>query len=424
MRGIEGRRQRLAVVLIVVALVSLWVLWHVIWTVFFALTFVYVLYPLRQRLVAKAVPPRVAAASLTGLALAGVLALFAPLLFVLYERRTVVVDFLRDLPAEFVVEFGDVSYTYAVADAVPFVRETLSAWALEVASSAPVLGMKAFLFVFIVYAILYRPGGVRSVLFGMTDGDVQAELTAYHERVRDTLYGLYFVQAATGTLTFLIALPVFYFLGYDAFFSLSVVSGILQFVPIVGPSVVVVSLALVEIASGNLELAIVLTAVGLVFIGFLPDAILRPRLARYSAGMPATVYFIGFLGGVLTLGPIGIIAGPLVLSLLIETVELVAGTTDPDGTPAASTAAATHAESNPSTDAEPNPSAAAEPNQKGDAERNSSADGPGGDGDGLPASGPDELTPTGTASREPSEASEDDGATDEQNGSTDAPGEN
>jgi len=40
--------------------------------------------------------------------------------------------------------------------------------------------------------------------------------------------------------------------------------------------------------------------------------------------MPASLYFVGFLGGVFTVGPVGIIAGPLVLSILVATVELIA----------------------------------------------------------------------------------------------------
>jgi predicted PurR-regulated permease PerM len=324
MSWLGDRRRRLGLAFVLVSIVSLYVLWQIVWTVFFALTFVYVLQPWRGELVDRGVRPRLAAAALTVVAFVGVLGLFVPVLLVVYQRRAPILDFFRDAPELIELSFAGFAYTYELSALVPVVRDTLSTAAVRVAQAAPVLAMKVFLFVFLVYALLYKPGGVRSLLFRTVPGEVQEELLAYHERVRETLYGLYFVQAATGVLTFLIALPVFAMLGYGAFFSIAVVAGILQFIPVLGPSVVVVAVAGVEAAAGDVPQAILVLVLGLTLVGFLPDAVLRPRLAKYSAGMPASLYFVGFLGGVFTVGPIGIIAGPLALSLLVQTVELFA----------------------------------------------------------------------------------------------------
>lgn len=322
------RRRRLGLAFVLVSLVSLYVLWQIVWTVFFALTFVYVLYPWRSELVDRGLRPRLAASVLTAVAFVGVVGLFIPVLFVVYQRRGPILDFFRDAPEVIELSIAGFSYPLELAALVPVVRDTLSTAAVQVAQAAPILAMKVFLFVFLVYALLYKPGGVRSLLFRTVPGEVQEELLAYHVRVRETLYGLYFVQAATGVLTFLIALPVFAMLGYGAFFSIAVLSGVLQFVPILGPSVVVVAVAGVEAAGADLPQAILVLVLGLTLVGFLPDAILRPRLAKHSAGMPASLYFVGFLGGVFTVGPIGIIAGPLALSLLVQTVELFADGVD------------------------------------------------------------------------------------------------
>lgn len=322
------RRRRLGLAFVLVSLVSLYVLWQIVWTVFFALTFVYVLYPWRSELVDRGLRPRLAASVLTAVAFVGVVGLFIPVLLVVYQRRGPILDFFRDAPEVIELSIAGFSYPLELAALVPVVRDTLSTAAVQVAQAAPILAMKVFLFVFLVYALLYKPGGVRSLLFRTVPGEVQEELLAYHVRVRETLYGLYFVQAATGVLTFLIALPVFAMLGYGAFFSIAVLSGVLQFVPILGPSVVVVAVAGVEAAGADLPQAILVLVLGLTLVGFLPDAILRPRLAKHSAGMPASLYFVGFLGGVFTVGPIGIIAGPLALSLLVQTVELFADGVD------------------------------------------------------------------------------------------------
>jgi predicted PurR-regulated permease PerM len=106
-------------------------------------------------------------------------------------------------------------------------------------------------------------------------------------------------------------------------FTLAVLAGVLQFIPILGPSIVVLVLAALELVAGNVVDAAVVTVVGLVVIGFLPDALIRPRLARLTSGIPGSLYFVGFTGGILSVGLVGLIAGPVVVALLAEAVSLL-----------------------------------------------------------------------------------------------------
>ena len=138
------------------------------------------------------------------------------------------------------------------------------------------------------------------------------------------MYGLYILQGATALGTFVIALGVFVLLGYDAPVTLAVLSGILQFVPIIGPSVLIGVLVAAELLVENVLQAILVGGVGLLFIAALPDILVRPRLSEIAADLPGSLYFVGFTGGVLTMGAIGIIAGPVVVALLAEAVDLLA----------------------------------------------------------------------------------------------------
>lgn len=61
----------------------------------------------------------------------------------------------------------------------------------------------------------------------------------------------------------------------------------------------------------------------LIAIGLLPDVLVRPRLATRRAQLSASLYFVGFVGGVVTVGVIGVTAGPLVVALLVEVVTLL-----------------------------------------------------------------------------------------------------
>lgn len=117
-------------------------------------------------------------------------------------------------------------------------------------------------------------------------------------------------------------------LGYSGALTLAVVAGVLQFLPVVGPSVLVGALVVYQLLAGDAAAAALVGVAGAVFIGYLPDVLIRARLARRSADMPSTLYFTAFTGGLLTLGPVGIIAGPLAVALLVEGIELLSAETD------------------------------------------------------------------------------------------------
>jgi predicted PurR-regulated permease PerM len=180
-----------------------------------------------------------------------------------------------------------------------------------------------FLFTLVVYAALRRPHTIRRALLRPVPGRYHDVVLAFHERTRSILYAIYVLQAAVAFGTFLIGYVTFVLLGYESAFTLAVIGGVLQFIPILGPSFLVAALAGVEILAGDVTGAVTLLAVGFVVIGFLPDALIRPRLARLTTGMPGSLYFVGFTGGVLSVGIVGLVAGPVVVALLAEAVSLL-----------------------------------------------------------------------------------------------------
>jgi predicted PurR-regulated permease PerM len=99
--------------------------------------------------------------------------------------------------------------------------------------------------------------------------------------------------------------------------------GILQFVPVAGPILVLAGLAGLELVAGEVVRAALVFGLGGLLVGVLPDVLIRPRLARLTAGIPGSLYFVGFFGGLLSVGALGIIAGPLAVALVAEAVRLL-----------------------------------------------------------------------------------------------------
>lgn len=292
-------------------------------TVFFAVTVAYVLYPLRQWLSRRGLGPRVAAGTCTTIAFLAGVAVVTPVVVVLYLRRGDLFAYLRQLPATIPIEVGGFSFVIDVQSTLSSARSELTDLAIEIGAATPVLALKAFLFALLVYGLLLRPVQLRNALLRPVPPGYEDVVLAFHRRTRSTLYALYVLQAATALGTFLVGYVVFWALGYDAAFVLAVLSGVLQFIPVIGPSVLVLGVAAVEVVAENVVDAALVAVLGLVFVGFLPDAVIRPRLARLTTGLPASLYFAGFVGGVLSVGVVGVIAGPLVVAFLAEAVDLL-----------------------------------------------------------------------------------------------------
>jgi predicted PurR-regulated permease PerM len=326
-RGVPSRHRLVLVgLLVVVGVLATAILSQVLATVFFAITVAYVLYPLREQLVARGAPARLASGLASLFGLLGVLLTVLPLAYALYRRRNELLALLGQLPDVVVVELGEFTYPIEVATLVDLLRSWLSGLAVDLARAAPVLGLKLVVFAFVVYGLLLQPRAPRQLLFALVPDAYRDILLALHRRIRETLYAIYVLQAATALATFLTALVVFGLLGYRSAFTFAVVAALLQFIPVVGPSVLVLALAAYDLAFGDPTRAVSVLILGLLVVAFLPDAVVRPRLAEWTTHLPASVYFVGFTGGVLSLGFVGFIAGPLVVAILMAVVELLAET--------------------------------------------------------------------------------------------------
>ncbi len=306
------------------------ILFEVLGTVFFALSVAYMLVPLRRRLRNRGFSRITATVSVTALALAAVLALFGPLAYLLIVRFSEVSALIATLPESITLSAVGFSYELVVADLFAALAQELGAVGRSIAAGLPVLAIKLVLFVLLVFSLLHNQRNIRAATIAVVPPAYRDIAAALHTRARETLFALYVLQASTALATFLIALPVFFVFGYSSPIILATVAGILQFVPVAGPSLLIAVLVGSQLFAGDLLGAIAIGVVGGALIVALPDTVIRPRLASRTADMSSSLYFIGFVGGLLSLGALGIIVGPLVVALLVEAASLVAAEFEQD----------------------------------------------------------------------------------------------
>ncbi|WP_245576045.1 AI-2E family transporter [Haloplanus natans] len=317
------RRHVLGALLGLLALGAAAMLADVLGTTFFAVTVTYLLSPLREELVRHRLSPWGASLFSTATAVLAVVVLAAPLVFVVAIRLDTIIAFLSSLPPTVTIELYGMSTTLTLAETrtavVAFGRQLARSFAL----AAPVLALKLTVFVMVLFALLSHTAETHRALIALVPHSYRDVVRALSRRTRATLFGIYVLQAATAAGTFAVALVLFFLLGYPYFLTLAVVSAILQFLPVVGPSVLIGLLAVAHLVVGDPVRAALVFLLGSLLVAWLPDVLIRPRLARETADLPGSLYFVGFVGGLLTLGPVGVIAGPLAVALVIEAADLL-----------------------------------------------------------------------------------------------------
>lgn len=293
-------------------------------TAFFAVTVAYILVPLHRRVKRIGLPPWWASATTATVASLAALIPVSIGLFVASNRISTLMDAIEELPETLSISLAGFTYVVDVGIAIEAVISTLATFAVDAAAALPELALKLTLFGMILFALLLAHEDAERALLATIPASYHDVAHALGERATETLYAIYVLQAVTALGTAIIALPVFLVLGIPYPVTLAATAGILQFVPIVGPSLVVGGIALYQVSIGDTSGAITVFLVAGVLVAWLPDVLIRPRLSRQTADLPGSLYFVGFTGGLLTVGPVGIIAGPLVVALVIETAELLA----------------------------------------------------------------------------------------------------
>jgi predicted PurR-regulated permease PerM len=328
---ILSRSRILGVLLVAVVVLSAVVLADVLRTVIFAITVAYVLYPLRRRLVDRGVSVRIACAASTVVAFLAAALLVVPLLYVLYRQRSRLIDLLAQIPEVFVINGFGFELPVEVEPLVSAARIALRDLALAVTAAAPTLALELIVFTILVYGLLLRPNAVSTAVFKVVPPEYQDIPIRLHRRTRRTLYSIYILQAATAAATFVLAYALFSILGYESPGLLALIAGVLQFIPVVGPSVLVVTLGAGDLLLGETTRAILVIVFGLGVVSFVPDAVIRTQLADWTGKISPGLYLVGFVGGILTVGAVGLIVGPLVVSLLLEIIEMLSeGETAPE----------------------------------------------------------------------------------------------
>jgi len=327
MRSIRSNDLFPIAVIIVITLIAFIVFWSVVDMFLLGASLAIVLIPLHDRLCLR-IRPVFSAALITGgifLVVAGTALITLQILIsnagTLTSVFTTIGAWLND-PATNPLSYG-----------VPFSKTTLSNSLAEgtalfvdyqktLIAFLPIILFKTFVFFFSLYALLLRGEELKARVMHHMPGVIKYYVTRLSEVTADTLYAIWVVQIAIAVLTFFIALPVFYLLGYGSVFFYSFLAAFCELIPILGSSATFLLVGAYALARDDPRGVFILFFFGYLGVSCLPEIYVRPVMVGRRVKINPVIMFIGIIGGIFTMGLAGFVLGPVMIVLLITSFRI------------------------------------------------------------------------------------------------------
>jgi predicted PurR-regulated permease PerM len=148
---------------------------------------------------------------------------------------------------------------------------------------------------------------------------------------RDTLIG----SVAAGLIQGTFATVGFVIADVPRAFLLGALTAVASLIPVFGTMVVWVPTGILLIATGHVAAGVFQLVWGTIVVTTLVDYVIRPRVIGSEGRSHTLLFLIGLIGGVELLGPMGIIAGPMIMALFVAVLrvyrrEIVDATPSPE----------------------------------------------------------------------------------------------
>jgi predicted PurR-regulated permease PerM len=311
----------------ILILIGFIVFWSVMDMVVLGASLAIVLMPLHHRLSAW-VRPIISASLITG----GVLAIFVGMTLITYRifssnattlsaMFSTIGTWLSDPatnPLSYGVPFGKARLTEILAQGnnlfVDYEKTLLNNLSLYL--------FKTFVFFFSLGALLFHGDLIKERFMCHAPEVIRSWVDRLSAVTVDTLYAIYVVQVAIAVLTFFIALPVFYILGYGNILFYSFFAAFCELIPVLGSSATFILIGAYALALGDTRGVFILFFFGYLIVSCVPEIWVRPVLVGRRVKINPVIMFIGIIGGILTMGLAGFVLGPVMIVLLIKSYRM------------------------------------------------------------------------------------------------------
>jgi len=185
------------------------------------------------------------------------------------------------------------------------------------------IALKIIVFFASLYVLLLRGESIKARIMAGIPETVKGRMQKMADGIVDTFYAIYVVHVGIAALTFVIAIPFFWFLGYGNVLFYSFLCAFCELIPVLGSSIVFIFLGTYALSIGDINGVLFLFFFGYIGVSALPEIYVRPVLMGRRVRLHPLLMLIGFFGGVITMGMAGFVLGPVFIVLLFNGYKIL-----------------------------------------------------------------------------------------------------
>jgi predicted PurR-regulated permease PerM len=204
------------------------------------------------------------------------------------------------------------------------IPQSLLSWAAQALGNVGAFLVNLFIALFTLFFLLRDGAAIWERLTAVLPLNSKQLDRLYHgisDSIIANVHGCLAVGAAQGSLTTL----GFWVAGLPAPVLWGVVTGLFSLVPLIGSAAVWAPASIILMVGGHWVKGLLLFGWGAVVVAQV-DNLVRPYVIGRRAKLPTVLVFFGLLGGVRAFGVLGIITGPVIVSITAVVFDLLAET--------------------------------------------------------------------------------------------------
>lgn len=183
--------------------------------------------------------------------------------------------------------------------------------------SLPSIFLTVFLTIFISYYLLIDWENIKKETIKIIPLKNKKEIIKNtSETSKNIVHGAFLIAV----ISFIVSFIGYFIIGIKLYAFFAFLTGLFTFIPILGPLLVWLPLLIIELIQGNILSAVFLLILGII-LSLLVDEVARAKVMGDKAKLHPIIVLIGILGGIPLFGVVGVIIGPLILSITIELIR-------------------------------------------------------------------------------------------------------
>jgi len=185
------------------------------------------------------------------------------------------------------------------------------------ASNLPILFAQSIVVVFFTYYILIDGERLVDQAVDLLPKSRRWLMNRFLQELNNIYTTLFTVYFTTSMLSGVLAAVGFFLLGIPYPLLWGAIIALFTLIPLLGPPVVFIPLAIYYLLNGEYLLSIVLLIFGTVALMVIPENVIRPHLAHKSARIHPIVTVLAYTAPIFVVGVMGVIIGPTLYGFLL-----------------------------------------------------------------------------------------------------------